>query len=214
MNRGSKILCRSWVSRTVLALNECASVGFFLQAHVRRHRKAKCHYLVWHSKHLDASCFPFGFAMLKALQAGESGSLAYCFWWCLSRRLSALWRVSRLGDTPTSAWRVEWKDWLEQRMPWEQQQSDVIWRDVSHEGLNVLKSEIHVVFLPKRIHAQKLHWLLVEQFLCCIPKNFKGFQSLSNVGSANIRFQLQDYRMYPAWCLCGAWLVGRMKFAN
>ena len=77
-----------------------------LSASTWRHRKAKCHYLV---RHVDASCFPFGFAMLKALQAAESGSLAYCFD-ASPHAFARLWRVSRLvGDSPASAWRVEWE---------------------------------------------------------------------------------------------------------
>ena len=47
--------------------------------------------------------------MLKALQAAESGSLAYCFDDASPDACPRLWRVSRLGDTPTSAWRVEWE---------------------------------------------------------------------------------------------------------
>ena len=116
--------------------------GIFLQAHVRRHRKAKCHYLVRHSKHLDASCFPFGFAMLKALQAAESGSLAYCFDDASPDAFPRLWRVSRLGEIPTRRGGLNGKDWLEQRMPWEQQTKRCdMTRCVSLKVLNVLKSE-------------------------------------------------------------------------
>lgn len=75
---------------------------------------------MYHLDYLDASCFPFGFAMLKALQAAESGSLAYCFDDASPDAFPRLWRVSRLGDTPALAWRVEW-ECLEQRVPREQQ---------------------------------------------------------------------------------------------
>lgn len=149
--------------------------GIFLQAHVRRHRKAKCHYLVRHSKHLDASCFPFGFAMLKALQAAESGSLAYCFDDASPDAFPRLWRVSRLGDTPTSAWRVEWER-LARAENAMRAANKAMWYDAMclTEGFECFEEWIHVVFFPKEFMHRSFTGLLVEQFLCCIPKNFKG----------------------------------------